>query len=247
MLMSREPLTCSSLNLRQRILCAGALTCLGLQALNAQNLVTNPGFENGTTGWFGGQLTTTSVGAFSGSASGAATVGAYTTAAGQTMLGKLERGQTYTWSAWLKAASGSATITMYLNQTDSAGSRATALSTKTVTTIWTQYSTTFSLVVTGALTDLSVTFTAANTPLTLFLDDVSITNSSPVLGLVLTNQLISLSWPATATHYTLHTATNLVAPVNWVAVTNAAQSNAALFLVTLPATNAAGFFRLQQP
>lgn len=163
------------------------------------------------------------------------------------MLGELQAGQTYTWSAWLRVASGSPTIAMNLNQTDSAGSRSTT-ATKTLTTAWAQYSTTFSLVVTGALTDLNITFdNVGGTALTLFLDDVSITNSSPALGLMPTNQSAFLSWPITATNYTLQTATNLVAPINWVAVTNTVQSNAAAFWLTLPATNPARFFRLQHP
>ena len=215
--------------------------------LNAQNLVTNPGFENGTTGWFGSSLTTSSINTHSGSACGSATPTAFSTACGQTMPGKMQAGQAYTWSAWLRVGSGSLPITMRLDQTDSGGSRTTTLATKTVTIAWTQYSTTFSLTATGALTDLSVNFVAGNTPPTLFLDDVSITNSSPVLGLMPTNQSVFLSWPTAVTNYTLQTATNLVAPINWVTISNTVQSNAAAFSLMLPATNPARFFRLEHP
>jgi hypothetical protein len=230
-----------------QILVCVTSTSLALHDSNAQNLVTNPGFENGTTGWYGGQLTATSITPHTGSACGSATANAYGTACGQDMLGKLQPGQTYTWSTWLRVASGSPSVTMRLDQTDSAGSRGTILATKTVATAWALYSTTFSLSVTGALTNLSINFVAGNAPLTLFLDDASLTNFSPVIGLEPTNHLALLSWPTTATNYTLQAATNLLAPITWTTVTNAVQSNASIFWLTLPATNAARFFRLQHP
>lgn len=210
-------------------------------ASNAQNLITNPGFEDGTTGWEC-CLTTTSVNPRSGSASGKSAVQSFGTAARQFIPGKLQAGQTYNWSTWLKADQQS-TITSY--QTDSAGGD--LLATKTVTTTWAQYSATFSLSVTGALTDLTVFIQADRNPLTLYLDDVSIANSSPVLGLRQTNQSVFVSWPTKATNYMLQTTTNLAAPFNWAAVTNPIQINAAAFSVTLPATNRTRFFRLQHP
>jgi hypothetical protein len=233
-----------------KFICCVALTCLALTVLNAQNLVTNPGFEDGTNGWFGNQLTTISANPspYSGSACGQALAPAYEVLCGQDMLGKLQAGQTYSWSAYLRTSSVSATIDMIVNVTDSAGSRTIFTAPETIPAFWTLYSTTFSLVVTGALTDVSVIFQAGSAPETiLYLDNVSITNSSPVLDLVPTNQSIFLSWPTAATNYTLQTATNIVAPINWATVTNTAKSNTLTFWLTLPATNPANFFRLQHP
>jgi Carbohydrate binding domain len=212
-------------------------------ASNAQNLATNPGFEDGTTGWEGASLTTNSFNQRSGNACGTSTVQAYGTVARQFITGKLQAGQTYNWSIWLRAATQPSTVT--LHQTDSTGDH--LLSTETVTTIWTKYSVNFSLSGTGAPTDVSVFIQARNFPLTLYLDDVSITNTSPQLALVPANQSVLFSWPITATNYTLQTTTNLTAPFNWVAVTNAAQSNAVAFSVTLPSTSPSSFFRLQHP
>ena len=149
---------------------------------------------------------------------------------------------------YLRTSSSSATIDMIVNVTDSAGSRTIVTAPETIGLTWVPYSTTFSLVVTGVLTDVSVIFMTGSAPATsIYLDNVSITNSSPVLGLVPNNQSVFLSWPTTATNYTLQTATNIVAPINWATVTNTAQSNTLTFWLTLPATNPANFFRLHHP
>jgi hypothetical protein len=226
------------------------LTCLALGTLNAQNLVTNPGFENGMDGWLAGvgQLTTTSVVPHTGTTCGTANnLNSYATVGGQSLLGKLPAGQTYTWSAWMRVASGSPAIHMLLSQTDAAGSRS-IMATKTLSTAWSQYTTTFSLSVTGTLTALNILFLNAATPgVTLYLDDVSVTNSSPPLIVTSTNQSVRLSWPTTAANYTLLGTTNLASPVQWVAVSGTIQSNATAFSLTLPVTNRSRFFRLQSP
>jgi predicted alpha-1,2-mannosidase len=59
---------------------------------------------------------------------------------------------------------------------------------------------------------------------------------------------VSLSWPVWAANYSLYCASNLVVPVQWMAVTNAPQTNNGLMSVTLPASSASQqFFRLQSP
>ena len=249
--MSRRSLSACTLSRRWQRLCCGAFTCLALDALNAQNLVTNPGFEDGLAGWLAGfgPLTTTGVSPHSGATCGVAVnLGAYASAGGQSLLGKLQAGQTYTWSAWMRVASGTAPINMVLSQSDAAGGRSTT-ALKTVSTSWTRYTTTFSLSVTGELSFLSILFFNAGgtTITTLYLDDVTLTNTSPPLVVTPINQSVIVAWPTTATNYTLHTTTNLAAPINWVAVTNRAQSNATAFSVSLPATNHSQFFRLQKP
>lgn len=243
--MSRPPRPAIPFQRRWRISSCCALTCLVFNALNAQNLVTNPGFENGTTGWYGSGLTISGVNTHSGSACGTVTVAAYGTACGQDVSGKLQVGQTYTWSAWLRASVAS-TIFMNVALAGPGGSSSASIP-KSISTTWTLYSTTFSASFSGALTSSIVSIQAERFALTVFLDDVSITNSSPVLGLARTNQSVLLSWPTTATNYTLQTTTNLAAPITWAAVTNTVQSNAAAFSLTLPGTNPSRFFRLQKP
>ena len=218
---------------------------------NAQNLVTNPGFEDGTTGWLASSapLAVTTSAPLSGSACGVvSTISSYGTIVRQDLLGKLRDRQTYTLSAWMRLSSGTAPITMGLAQTDAAGSRLTS-ATKTISTSWTLSTLSVSLSVTGALTALSITLQNGGGSMipTIYLDDVCITNSSPPLALVPTNRSVFLSWPGTATNYALQSTTNLAAPVQWAAVRNAVQSNSAGFSVTLPATNGMQFFRLQKP
>jgi Carbohydrate binding domain len=247
--MTPDALSSRSFTHPSLVLCLGLMCCLVFPAANAQNLVTNPGFEDGLAGWLVGfgPLTTTGVSPHSGATCGVAVnLGAYARAGGQSVLGKLQAGQTYTWSAWMRVASGTAPINMTLTQNDAAGGRNTTVL-QTVTTAWTRYTSTFSLSVTGELSFLSLLFfNAGGMPITTwYLDDVSITNTSPPLVLTPTNQSVIVTWPSPATNYTLQTTTNLAAPINWLAVTNTAQSNAAAFSVTLPATNRSQFFRLR--
>lgn len=226
-----------------------AMAALMFNSVHGQNLVLNPGFENGTDGWFwyANPLTTTSISAYSGNACGTVAISAYASGVGQIMLGRLQAGQTYTWSAWMRTDVAPRTIRMNLTQGDAAGSLVTTLATNTLGTTWAKYTTTFNLSITGAPTYLSVTFQAWNTALTLYLDEVSITNTSPVLGIVRTNESVFLSWPVAAASYTLQSTTNLVAPVNWRAVTTPLQTNAGLISATLPSPDPSRFYRLQHP
>jgi lysophospholipase L1-like esterase len=59
---------------------------------------------------------------------------------------------------------------------------------------------------------------------------------------------LSLSWPAWATKCVLYETTNLSAPVHWLALTNAIQTNDSRISLTLPTTDRAQeFFRLSAP
>jgi fibronectin type 3 domain-containing protein len=75
--------------------------------------------------------------------------------------------------------------------------------------------------------------------------EVSVIPHLPVtLSASLSSQL-TLSWPESATNYTVSTTTNLI---TWVPLTNAIQSNNGLFFVNLPVTNSQQqFYRLVAP
>jgi hypothetical protein len=56
-----------------------------------------------------------------------------------------------------------------------------------------------------------------------------------------------IAWPASASDYQLYSATNLVPPVTWTPVTNAAAATNGTFYLTIQPTNAGQFFRLAAP
>ena len=83
------------------------LVCVRTEA--ADNLVTNPGFESGTTGWYGSgcNFTTSTTVFHSGSRSGYAYNRTNTwNSIRQSMLGKMEAGRTYYISGWMKLEGG---------------------------------------------------------------------------------------------------------------------------------------------
>jgi hypothetical protein len=65
-----------------------------------------------------------------------------------------------------------------------------------------------------------------------------------VLTVTLTNQQVLLSWPEGASTYHLESATNLVLPGSWAAVTNVPVPVNGQETVTLPASGLQRFFRL---
>jgi hypothetical protein len=167
---------------RLSTLCLATMAALAFNTAQAQNLVTNPGFENGTTGWFSsGSLTTSGASPHSGSACGSATLGAFGGYVGQSLLGVLQAGHSYTCSAWLRVGSGSPTISMQILEADGSGGSTTTLVAQSLSTTWSLLSTTFTLNVIGTLTFLDLRFTDTDRILaSLLLDDVSITDTSPV-------------------------------------------------------------------
>jgi hypothetical protein len=60
--------------------------------------------------------------------------------------------------------------------------------------------------------------------------------------------LVTLSWPAWATNYTVRVATNLTPPIEWQLVTNSPQSSNGTTFLTLPTANAEQqFYLLKAP
>lgn len=226
---------------------AVAFTCFSADVSHAQNILINGGFEDGANGWESGGVTTTTSSAYSGTASGVASLSAF----GYVRqfiaaLDNVRAGQVYRWSAYMRVASGTSTIMMRINQTDSSGGLTMTLTTNMVTTTWTRFSAVFKPNIVGELSSLSILFAAGNAGMTLYLDEVYVTNASPPLSLSMTNESFVVSWPVTGANYALHGATNFV-PLVWVAETNSVQTNAGIISATLPATRRFNFYRLQTP
>jgi predicted alpha-1,6-mannanase (GH76 family) len=69
----------------------------------------------------------------------------------------------------------------------------------------------------------------------------------PALGVSVSANAMSISWPVWANDWSLYAATNLTPPVVWAPVTNLANSNSGVFNVTLPVGSGNQFFRLASP
>lgn len=99
----------------------------------------------------------------------------------------------------------------------------------------------------------STNFPTSAAPFQGFLDGTSdafiakIRLADPPLSLAVAGDTLLVSWPATASDFVLESATNLLAPVNWLPVGKAPLLSNGSYRVTLPATNAAALFRLRRP
>ncbi len=71
-------------------------------------------------------------------------------------------------------------------------------------------------------------------------------HGQPALSVVQAGSSIRLQWPAFAPEFALESNTNLAASTNWTMVSQAPPATNGLHTVTLPATNAADFFRLKR-
>ena len=130
----------------------------------AQNLAQNPGFESGTTGWsaFGdgnATLTASTVQKHSGSFSGLVQNRTATwNGAAQSFLGVIQPGIRYNISAWVELASGpNQTVMLTMKKTD--GTSTTFQNVANVTASssgWAQLSGTYTLSVTGVLSDVTL-------------------------------------------------------------------------------------------
>ena len=89
----------------------------------------------------------------------------------------------------------------------------------------------------GSLTNLQVL-----PPLSL---TTVVLDRRPALFMVPTATNLTLLWPLGSAGYTLQSCTNLMSG-NWAAVSPAPQTVGTNYQITLPATNAAQFFRLSQ-
>ena len=161
----------------------------------AQNLVTNPGFETGSTSpWFGfGSPTLTAESAVVHSGSYACAVTGRTASymgAAQSLIGELQSGQTYNVAAWVMLDGGtSQTMQLTLQETVGSGTPTyTLIASGTVTSSgWTQLSGTYTY--NGSGSDSALNFyieVPSSMTNSYYLDDASF-----VAGIIATNPPIS--------------------------------------------------------
>lgn len=147
--------------------------------LSDTNILTNPGFETGTTsGWSGRSCTISAVtGGMSGTYRGYAT-GRTATWQGikQSIFGKVNNGQTVTISGWVRLdTTASDTIKLTVEQKDDAGTRYIGIHQTTgYADRWTQLTGTFTLNVTGTLTYLDVYFEGPASGVSFYVDDAQV-------------------------------------------------------------------------
>ena len=68
----------------------------------------------------------------------------------------------------------------------------------------------------------------------------------PVLAATISGGLIQIAWPASATEYRLYSSSEVGVASSWNRVNETPLSTNGLNLLTIPATNAAAFYRLQR-
>ncbi len=155
------------------------ITCLKATGVEAvENLLVNPGFEEGTTGWDGrGCDLSTSTFSRSGSYCGYATNRSFFwEGIKQSVLGKMIPGETYTISAWMKLDNSSSDqIIVTIEQRDDRGVSYTRVDESTgYDSRWTHLSGRFTLEAVGILTTLDVYFEGPAPEVNFYLDDVEV-------------------------------------------------------------------------
>ena len=155
------------------------ITCLKATSVQAlENLLVNPGFEEGTTGWAGrGCDLSTSTFSRSGSYCGYATNRSFFwEGIKQSVLGKMLPGETYTISAWIKLDNSSSDqIIVTIEQRDDRGTSYTRVDTSNgYDSRWTRLSGRFTLEAVGILTTLDVYFEGPAPEVNFYLDDVEV-------------------------------------------------------------------------
>jgi len=141
-----------------------------------ENLAQNPGFEDGTDPWFGfgAALTTSTNAAHSGTYSGLVTNRtAEWNGVAQTLLGVLQTNRLYRISAWVRLADGDPqTVALTVAKTDGGETTYEWVAGGTATsTGWTQLSGSYTLTVSGELTDLLLYLEVPTSPTVSFYAD----------------------------------------------------------------------------
>jgi hypothetical protein len=219
----------------------------------AQNLLRNAGFEDGTNEWFlvnSGMLTTTNS-AYSGAASGWATLTVTSSVSSrvvQSVLGRIETNQSYTLSGYFKAPvtyQNNFTLTMVWGD----GYHTVGVGkTRTLNSEWTLLSGQFDVTgLTGPVRRAEVWLNnpKGNSSIELQFDDLVLSNSSPMLSVAESNEFVRVQWPRTATGYVLE-AKSLLPAAAWTPVTADLQTNASSISYLGSAISNA-FYRLRKP
>lgn len=155
------------------------LLLICVQTAAADNLVTNPGFESGTTGWSGiGCSISTSTGEFrSGSRSGYAYNRTNTwNSLRQSMLGKMTDGKIYRISGWMKLLGASSDgINLTVAKTDDGGTSYNWVAATTgYDNQWTELKGYYAVDVNGTLADIVIYFEGPAAGVDYYLDDVEV-------------------------------------------------------------------------
>lgn len=152
---------------------------MGMSYGDVNNILVNPGFESGTSGWSprGGSFATvsSSPSPHSGSLSGRAYSRTGTwNGIQQSVLNKMVVGQTYNVSGWVRTASPSTTIILTLEKTDNGGTNYIWAASGTASnTSWTYISGSYTLTANGTITALN--FYVESLDLNdIYLDDANI-------------------------------------------------------------------------
>ncbi len=150
-------------------------------AFGDTNLLTNPGFENGTEGWSdrGCQIEAVTTPVHSGAKS-VKVSGRTETWQGikQSLLGKVKNGQTYKVSAWLRLDNREAdTITISIEQADDKGTTYKNIIKEALGNAdWMQFLGEFTVNATGTLTTFDIYFEGPLDGVNFFVDDVVVTS-----------------------------------------------------------------------
>ena len=157
------------------------LTTAGVEA--AENLLTNPGFEDGTTsGWTPVEFGSSSIEAATVPRTGNYSALVFNSIVApwngidQSILGEANDGQTYAISGYVKLQnSDSDDIVLMVQQTDGSGTQYYLIMWSTVNnTTWTELSGHFTLNVSGTLTALHLFFAAPDGGVNFYVDDASL-------------------------------------------------------------------------
>ena len=161
---------------------------LGTSYGDVNNILTNPGFESGTTGW---AARGSGVSISSGSSSPSPHSGSYRgRATGRTatwhgieqnVLNKMVIGATYTVSGWLRTSTtASSTVHLSFEKIDGSGTTyAWGASGTASSSGWVYISGSYTLTVNGTLTGLKVYAEGPNSGIDIYLDDVNVFGQVP--------------------------------------------------------------------
>ncbi len=151
------------------------------------NVLTNPGFESGTSGWSARScsISTVTSPVRSGTYSGRAYSRTETwNGIQQNMMDKMVIGATYTISGWVRiSGTSSATVTVTIQKTDSSNNgEPTYTNVASVTANnsgWTELSGDYTLNVTGTLVELNVYFEGPASGIDIYVDDAVVYGPEP--------------------------------------------------------------------
>ena len=168
-----------NIDVRQLLLSLLITFLMAVSLRAAENLLTNPGFEDGTAGWNsrGGCTLSTSTVSRSGSYSGYSTNRNYSwQGIKQSMLGEMQPGETYDISGWIMLENSSSDqIAVTIERKDDRGTNYIRVDTATGSnSSWTQLSGQFTLDVVGTLTTLDLYFEGPEAGINFYLDDAEV-------------------------------------------------------------------------